>query len=334
MIKKPGTHPVHAVSHSQGSETPQPTGVSPTDQAYMAADSIRMQPRRRPGNSFSKMGIIVAIGILVYYIVLFAIPFGRAIWLSFHNWDFLLEPVHVGWRNYQTAINDNYFWEALKVTLIFTVARIGIGLAISFLIALGISQLKDGLQRFFLGLYYLPVIVPGVVAIILWRWLYRPVNGPINNLLNAIGIPDQPFLNSSDQALWAIIIMSVWSTFGTAMIIFFAGINDVPTDLLEAAKLDGAGLRQQTMHIILPLMRPVMFFQVVMGVISAVQAFEIFFLMSGPGFSTRTLALYTYELGFTSLNLGYGATISIFIFAMLLVVTVLQFRRYMQAQPD
>lgn len=300
----------------------------------MAADSIRLptrrHPRRRP--RISRMGVIVAILILAYYIILFAIPFGRAIWLSFQNWDFLLDPVYIGTRNYRSALSDNYFWEAAKVTLIFSVVRIGGVLTLSFLVALGISQLKDGLQRYYLGIYYLPVIIPGVVSIILWRWLYRPVDGPINSILNSIGIPSQPFLNSSDQALWAIIVMSIWATFGTSMIIFFAGINDVPTDLLEAAKLDGAGLRQQTIHIILPLLRPVMFFQVVVGVISAVQAFEIFFLMPGPGFSTRTLSVYTYQLGFMSLNLGYGATISIFIFAFLLLVTVFQFRRYMAAQ--
>lgn len=301
----------------------------------MATDTGRLQIRghsRRP--RISSMGVVVAILILVYYIVLFAIPFGRAIWLSFQNWDFLLDPAYVGTRNYQNALRDNYFWEAAKVTLIFGVVRIVGELTVSFLIALGISQLKDGLQRFYLGIYYLPVIIPGVVSIILWRWLYRPVDGPLNSILNSIGIPSQPFVNSSDQALWAIIVMSIWSGFGTSMIIFFAGINDVPTDLLEAAKLDGAGLRQQTMHIILPLLRPVMFFQVVVGIISAVQAFEVFFLMPGPGFSTRTLSVYTYELGFTSLNLGYGATVSIFIFGFLLLVTVFQFRRYMSAQAN
>lgn len=278
------------------------------------------------------MGVVVAILILAYYSLMFVVPFGRAIWLSFQNWDFLLDPVYVGIRNYQRALADSYFWEAAKVTLIFSVVRIFGGLAVAFLVALGISQLKEGLQRYYLGVYYLPVIIPGVVSIILWRWLYRPIDGPINSVLNAIGIPSQPFLNSGDQALWAILVMSIWSTFGTSMIIFFAGINDVPSDLLEAARLDGAGLRQQTLHIILPLLRPVMVFQVVVGVISAVQAFEVFFLMPGPGFSTRTLSLYTYQLGFTSLNLGYGATVSVFIFVALLAVTVFQFRRYMESQ--
>jgi multiple sugar transport system permease protein len=278
------------------------------------------------------MGVIVALAILAYYIALFAIPFGRAIWLSFHNWDFLSDPVYIGTRNYERVVQDDYFWEAVKVTALYAVLRIGIGLTVSFLVALGISQLKERLQRIYLGIYYLPVVIPGVVSIILWRWLYRPADGPLNSVLNSLGIDSQPFLNSTSQALPAIVVMAIWSGLGSSAIIFFAGVNEVPSDLLEAAKLDGAGLRQQTLHIILPLLRPVIFYELIVGVIGAVQAFEVMYLMPGPGFSTRTLALYTYELGFKSLNLGYGATVSIFIFLFLLVATVLQFRRFMSAQ--
>lgn len=300
----------------------------------MATRSIPLTIRRakRQSRHISLMGVVVVVLIIVYYIVLFAIPFGRAIWLSFHNWDFLSDPIFIGTRNYQHALNDNYFWQAVKVTLLYSVLRIGLGLAIAFLVALGISQMKDGLQRIYLGIFYLPVIIPGIVSIILWRWLYRPLDGPINSLLNSIGISSQPFLNSTSQALPAIVVMSIWGGIGSSAIIFFAGINDVPSDLLEAAKLDGAGLWQQTTHIILPLLRPIMFYELVIGIIGAVQGFEVFYLMPGPGFSTRTLALYTYELGFKSLNLGYGATVSIFIFGFLLVATVFQFRRFMAAQ--
>jgi multiple sugar transport system permease protein len=173
-----------------------------------------------------------------------------------------------------------------------------------------------------------------VVVILLWNWLFLPTGGAINSMLSRIGIPEQPFLESSTQALWCIIAVVVWSHLGGAAIIFFAGINDVPTDLLDAAYLDGAGRWQQTVHIILPLLRPVILYQFIVSVVGTVQMFEFFYLMSGPGFSTRTLAVYTYELGFTTLNLGYGATVSMFIFLVLLVSTVVQFRRYLRGHAE
>jgi len=122
--------------------------------------------------------------------------------------------------------------------------------------------------------------------------------------------------------------MIIWANLGGAAVILLAGMNDIPESLYEAAKLDGAGFWQSFFKITLPLMRPVLVYQVVVSVIGTVQMFDAFFLMSGPGFSTRTLALYTYQLGFEALNLGYGAAVSLMIFIMLLFATVFQLRRW------
>jgi multiple sugar transport system permease protein len=303
----------------------------------MAATSIDTihspRTRARPFRNVSGLGVIVGLLLIAYYAVIFVYPFYRAIWLSFHNWDFIVEPIHVGMRNYEHVVADDYFWMAARVTLVFSVAEITIAIILSFAVALGISQLSNGfVQRFYLGLFYLPVVVPGVVTILLWRFLYLPNDGVLNGLLSRFGLPAQPFLNSTDQALWCIVAMVVWANLGGSAIIFFAGINEVPIDLIEAARLDGAGLWRQTLDIILPLLRPIFFYQVVVSVIGTVQMFEQFYLLAGPGFSTRTLAVYTYELGFKTLNLGYGAAVSIFIFLFLLVATVLQFQRFLAAR--
>jgi ABC-type sugar transport system permease subunit len=303
----------------------------------MAATSVRTyqtpRTRARPWRNISGLGVVVALFLIAYYAVIFVYPFYRAVWLSFHNWDFIVDPVYVGMRNYDHVIQDDYFWKAARVTAVFSIAEITIALTCSFLVALGISQLSNGiLQRFYLGLFYLPVVVPGVVTILLWRFLYLPNDGVLNGLLSRMGLPTQPFLNSTDQALWCVIVMVVWANLGGSAIIFFAGINEVPLDLIEAAKLDGAGLWRQTIDIIVPLLRPIFFFQIVVSVIATVQMFEQFYLLNGPGFSTRTLSVYTYELGFKTLNLGYGAAVSIFIFLFLLVATVLQFQRFLSAR--
>jgi len=299
--------------------------------AVTSADTIRRQKTRsRPLRDVSGLGVVVAILLIAYYAVIFLYPFYRAVWLSFHNWDFIVDPVYVGMRNYQHVVEDDYFWKAARVTAVFSIAEIGIGVILSFLVALGISQLSSGVvQRFYLGLFYLPVVIPSIVTILLWRFLYLPNDGVLNGLLGRFGLPEQPFLNSTSQALWCIVAMVVWANLGGSAIIFFAGINEVPIDLIEAAKLDGAGLWRQTTDVILPLLRPIFFYQIVVSVIATVQMFEQFYLLVGPGFSTRTLAVYTYELGFRTLNLGYGAAVSIFIFLFLLVATVLQFQRFL-----
>ena len=276
----------------------------------------------------SPFALIYSVAILIFYTIIFIIPFGTGIWLAFQNWDFITTPKFVGLRNFGRAFTDQYFWWALQKTLLFSVVEIALGLSLALLFALALSQILGKWQNIYLSLYYLPVITPLVVSLYLWRWLYRPTGGAFNTLLSSVGLPEQPFLASPQQALWAITAVIIWAHLGTGIVLFLAGINDVPESLFEAARLDGAGFWQSFFKITMPLIRPVLVYQMVVSVIGTVQMFEAFFLIPGPGFSTRTLALYTYELGFRALNLGYGAAVSLIIFVMLLGATVFQLRRW------
>jgi len=276
----------------------------------------------------SPLGLIFAAATIIFYGVIFVIPFGTAIWLSLQNWDFLTKPRFVGLRNFEKLLGDQYFWQALKTTLLFSVVEIGLGVALALLLALMLDHMRGKWGNFFLSLYYLPVITPIVVVVYLWRWLYRPTGGAFNTLLSGLGLPEQPFMASTDQALWAITAMVIWANFGGAAVILLAGMKDVPQSFYDAAKIDGAGFWQMFFKITLPLIRPALVYLIVVSVIGTVQMFVPFFLMAGPGFSTRTLALYTYELGFQALNLGYGAAVSIIIFVLLLFATVFQLRRW------
>ena len=296
-----------------------------TAKVLPVSGSPRTWWRRR---GYSALGTVYGAFVVLFYLVFLLLPFGTAIWLSFHNWDFLTNPKYVGTRNFAKAVSDNYFWQALKVTATFSVFEIAIGVSLALLLALMLNQMKGKWQNLFLSLYYVPVVTPGVVSIYLWRWLYRPTGGAFNTFLASLHLPEQQFLNSPTQALWCIIAFVVWANVGGAAVILLAGMNDVPEHLYEAAKLDGAGFWRQFFKITMPLIRPVLAYQLVVSVIGTVQMFDVFFLMSGPGFSTRTLALYTYQLGFQSLNLGYGAAVSIIIFLMLLIATVVQLQRY------
>jgi multiple sugar transport system permease protein len=276
----------------------------------------------------SPLALIYATVISLFYLTIFIIPFGTAIWLAFQNWDFLTKPKFVGLRNFIKILSDEYFWQALKTTVLFSVVEITLGVGLALLLALALSQIFGKTRNLFLSLYYLPVITPTVVAIYLWNWLYRPTGGAINSLLASIGVPEQPFMTSPQQALWCITALVIWANVGGAAVLLLAGMNDVPESIYEAATLDGAGFWATFFRITLPLIRPVLVYQVVVSVIGTVQLFEPFLLMPGPGFSTRTLSLYTYELGFKALNLGYGAAVSLIIFALLLFATVYQLQRW------
>jgi len=275
----------------------------------------------------SRLGLVVALALVVYYAIIFVLPFGVSIWLSLQNWDFIVDPKYVGLRNYQRMFSDSYFWQALRVTVTFSAVEIAAALLLGLVLAFLLSRLRGARQRTFMALFYLPVITPSIVAVLLWRWLYIRDGGAFNNLLTALRIPPQPFLLSSEQALYCIVVMVVWTFVGGVIVLFLAGINDIPEHLLEASMLDGAGLFRQFWHIILPLLRPIIVYQVVVSVIGTFQLFEQFMFLAGPGFSTRTLALYTYQLGFQSMDLGYGAAVSFFIFLALLVATTVQLRR-------
>jgi multiple sugar transport system permease protein len=293
-----------------------------------AAPRGRWYTFKRRWQRASPLALIFAAAVSIFYTVIFIIPFGTAIWLSFQNWDFITQPRFVGLRNYATMFKSNQFWQALKTTILFSAVEISVGVGLALLLALLLSRMRGRWERSFLSLYYLPYVIPVVVSVYLWRWLYRTTGGAFNTFLSGLGLPQQPFLASSSQALWCITVMVIWIYVGSAAVILLTGIKDVPDSLYDAAKIDGAGFWQTFFRITLPLIRPVLVYQLVVSVIGTVQMFEPFFLMPGPGFSTRTLSLYTYQLGFVTLNLGFGAAVSLFIFLMLLFATVFQLQRF------
>jgi ABC-type sugar transport system permease subunit len=274
------------------------------------------------------LALIFAAAVSLFYTVIFIIPFGTAIWLSFQNWDFITKPRFIGLRNYATMFKSSHFWQALKTTILFSAVEITVGVSLALLLALLLSRMRGRRERSFLLLYYLPYVIPVVVSVYLWRWLYRSTGGAFNTFLSGLGLPSQPFLASTSQALWCITVMVIWIYVGSAAVILLTGMKDVPDSLYDAAKIDGAGFWQTFFRITLPLIRPVLVYQIVVSVIGTVQMFEPFFLMPGPGFSTRTLSLYTYQLGFVTLNLGFGAAVSLFIFLLLLFATVFQLQRF------
>lgn len=253
-------------------------------------------------------------------------PALMAAWLSFQKWNLITPATFVGLQNFDTMVNDKLFWQALKVTWIFTMFSVPLSLMISFSMALLINTKVRGLALF-RTVYYLPSIVPAVANAVLWAWILNTDFGLLNSILNYFGIPKVAWLQQPEWALPAIIMMSLWGV-GQAMIIFLAGLQGIDDTYYEAAKIDGAGLWSQFVHITVPMMSSVIFFNLIMGVIGSFQIFTAGYLITdgGPQNATLFYVLYLYRVGFQYLKMGYASALSWVLFFIILAFTLIIFK--------
>jgi multiple sugar transport system permease protein len=214
----------------------------------------------------------------------------------------------------------------MKVTSIYTFVSVPLGLVISFCMALLINTKVKGLAVF-RTIYYLPSIMPAVAGAVLWAWILNTDFGLLNAALNLFGIPKVPWLQKPEFALPALILMSLWSV-GAAMIIFLAGLQGIDDVYYEAAKIDGAGRWRQLIHVTIPMMSSVIFFNLIMGIIGSFQVFTAGFLITdgGPQNSTLFYVLYMYRNGFEYLKMGYAAALAWVLFFIILLFTGIVFR--------
>lgn len=257
------------------------------------------------------------------------IPFLGSLVLSLFNWPLVGSPSFTGLSNWKKLLfHDPEFWPILGNTLYFAVAYVLGNLIVSLGLALWItSNIK--FKGFFRWVFFLPVVTPMVANAVVWRLLLTPDQGLVANIFRALtGGPGPSWLTDPRWAMPAVIIMSIWQGFGYNMIIFIAGIGGIPETVYEASKIDGANWWQRTTKITLPLLTPSIFFAVIMTIISSLQTFAQPFIMTGggPGHSTTTLVYYLYQHGFQGYEMGYASTIAWSLFAMILVVTFIQYQ--------
>jgi multiple sugar transport system permease protein len=221
---------------------------------------------------------------------------------------------------------DNLFWQALKVTTLYTLASVPLGLILAFVLALLINTKVKGIA-FFRTIYYLPSIVPAVAAAVLWAWIFNTEFGLLNAVLRFFGIPRIAWLQDPSFALWALVMMNLW-TLGSAMIIYLAGLQGIPDVYYEAAEIDGAGRWKQLWHITIPLLSPVIFFNLILSIIGTFQVFTAGFLITdgGPQNATLFYVLYLYRNGFEYLDMGYSAALAWVLFLIIMMLTLLVFR--------
>ncbi len=252
-------------------------------------------------------GYLFIMPFILGFVLWFLIPALTAVWLTFTDWNLIRPPRYVGFDNFVRLWSDKLFWQSLKVTTLYTMASVPLGLVLALLLALLINTKVRGIA-FFRTVYYLPSIVPAVASAVLWAWIFNTEFGLFNAVLRTFGVPRVAWLQDPTYALWALIMMSLWAL-GGAMIIYLAGLQGIPKTFYEAAEIDGAGRLRQLLNVTLPLLSPVIFFNLIMSIIGTFQVFTAGFLITdgGPQNATLFYVLYLYRNGFQYLDMGYSA---------------------------
>ena len=287
--------------------------------------------------------------ILPWLVGFFAFTFGPilfSIYISMCDWDIINPPKFIWFSNYRQALFDDFrFAQAIKVTVLYALFALPLGLTGSLLVAILLNQNVKGMS-WFRTIFYIPAILPGIAVAMVWRWIFNPENGILNVFLGARIWPipqisnggiriakvalmenPPPWLASTEWALPAFILMSLWAI-GGGMIIYLAGLQGIPTQLYEAAEIDGASPIQKFRKITLPMISPTIFFNLVMGVIGSFQVFTSSFVMTqgGPAYATLFYLLYLYQKAFQYFQMGYAAAMAWILFVVILCCTLFIFK--------
>ena len=271
-----------------------------------------------------RMGRLFVAPPVILFLLFTLLPMIMAIGLSFTKYDVINPPRLVGLANFRKMIKDEFFWIALKNTCVYTLMYVPAGL----LLSLGAAMFLNADQKMvglFRTLFYLPVLSSTVATATLWFWILNPQLGLLNGILELFGISGKAWLYDSKLAMFSIVLMSLWAGFGGNMMIFLAGLKGIPPIYYEAAKIEGASKWQMFTKITMPSITKTTFLVSTMLIIGTFQVFDQAFVLTkgGPGNATITIVYYIYNNGFKKLDMGYASSISLVLFAIILVMTVI-----------
>lgn len=254
-------------------------------------------------------------------------PIVVAAYLSFHRWDIVVQDKpFVGLANFGEILDDESFWNALRNTLIYSL-NVPIGMIVSLSVALMLHKRLHWLG-FLRTLYFLPSVTSFVAIALVWMWIYQPSFGAANYFLSFVGLPPLQWLNATGTAMVSVIIFSIWLGLGYQMVIFLAGLQSIPEELYEAARIDGATRWQNFRRITLPLLKPTTFFILVTSLIGSFQVFTSVYVMTagGPVRSTDVIVYHIYQAAWEQLRMGYASAISWVLFVIIMIATWVQFK--------
>ncbi|WP_373871840.1 carbohydrate ABC transporter permease [Paenibacillus azoreducens] len=271
-------------------------------------------------------GYMFLLPAVVIFILFLWVPIAKGALYSFYNIDFVKGNTFVGLDNYIRVFHDPDVWTAVKNTLYYMLLTVIIGFWVPIVASIAISELRR-FQGFARIAAYLPFVVPGVVLYGMWRWMYDPV-GPINGLLGSFGIDPVSFISDSRWSMVAIVLMETWQQFGSAMLIYLAGVLSIPRDWYEAAEIDGAGVWNRIRYITLPSLRSLIILMFILQIIGTSQAYQsqLALLDGGPNNATLTYALLIVKYAFTRLDYGTATALGMLMFVVLSLVGLLQYK--------
>ncbi|SDZ77385.1 putative chitobiose transport system permease protein [Thalassobacillus cyri] len=277
-----------------------------------------MKHRRITPIMFLLPGCII-LGAFIFY------PMIQAIWLSFTNYNMVQQnPDFVGVANYKELFADALFWKVLGQTLLYLIIAVPALVFLPIFLAILVNQQLKGIT-FFRSIYYLPVVTSMVVVGIAWKWMYAD-QGVLNYLLETVGLINEPihWLTSTSTSLFAVMAVTVWKGLGYYMVIYLAGLQAIPSNLYEAAEIDGASKWRQIIHITIPLLMPSIMIVTIMSSISAMKVFEEIYVMTqgGPLNSSMTLVYYIYNEAFESLEMGFASAAGVILFIVTLMFSI------------
>lgn len=266
---------------------------------------------------------------LLLFLVFVLLPMVFGIWLSLLEWDVLSPPNFVGLRNYEELLSSPRFRFSIWVTVLYTLGSVPVGIVLSLLCALALNQ-NIRFRTFFRSALVLPTVTSLVAVGLLWRFIFSSEYGIVNYVLTLLEVSPVPWLAQSPWALISVMVVDIWRHLGYNMVIILAGLQAVPNDVFEAAKIDGASSWQRFRYVTVPLLRPTLLFVSVISIISSFRSFDHIYVMTGggPGDDTTVWVVYLYQEAFQFFRMGLASAAAYVLFALLLLLTFVQMRLF------
>lgn len=301
----------------------QHAGVTRTNDGRRAA-------ARRPSSWWqrtreTRVGLLFVLPVAAFFLVFRLGPAAASFVLSLYKYRLRGNSSYIGFANYDRLAHDQLFWQSLRVTALFTVIAVPMITVLALAVALLVSQKLRGMS-FFRALYFLPYITSLVMVGLIWKWIYKTDGGLLNSVITAIGGSPKAWLEGQTLVLVSLAMMTTWKGLGYSMMIFLAGLRAIPEVYQEAAQIDGATAWQRFIRITLPLLKPVIFFVLVIETISSFQVFDAIYVMTGGGpvRASYALVFMLYDEGFKFFDFGYASTIGVVLFGIILCIALVQ----------
>jgi ABC-type sugar transport system permease subunit len=265
---------------------------------------------------------------MLIFLTFVLVPIAYAAYMSLFDWNGISEASFAGLQNYADLFGDPVFWVSLRNTLVYALGVVPLSMLLGLLAALGLNRTHLPGRALLRTIYFLPFVISAVATATVAVWIFGDTFGVVNKMLDAVGLEKVRWLSNRDTALLTVIIATVWVRIGFCMLIYLAGLQSIPSDLLEAAAIDGASTRQRFFAITLPLLRPTTFLLLILNVIFSFEVFDLVFVMTtgGPGYATTVLTIYIYNTAFQTQSFGYASAIGMLFMAIIMTITLVQWR--------